>query len=437
MAPVTPFAVTNPGASHVIIELFGGDNSLSAFVNDDLAEMADGLKAAPGNTFTVLGLADTRASGGAVIEIGPDGTARRIEDLGEIDTGDPETLAEFIARALVSYPTARKALGFWDHGSGVFDEQDSAEVLLDRLATRQPGGPAGNRRGPTRLGDLSVRASHRGTRRRAQRSLFVGHLARTADESRRASYRAMMEDDSSGGILTNYEAYGVLRAGFGRAGQHAKIDMIFSDTCLNGMIEVLDQFRPFASVVVGSEELEPGDGWDYTRFIGLMAKQPPRSAVEWASMAVTSYGDGYRNRPDEYPCTLAAFRTRNSIATSFRALLGAVRPLGSAGFAAMDDARSYSQAFAGYNSYDLRDFAARLAKAKDAGVAAGAARLVHALDAASVASVALGDDVADAHGLAFWFPSQRGAYVREAETYGKLAFPKRTGWATYLRKRYG
>ena len=32
------------------------------------------------------------------------------------------------------------------------------------------------------------------------------------------------------------------------------------------MVEVLDEFEPFAGVIVGSEELEPGAGWDYERF---------------------------------------------------------------------------------------------------------------------------------------------------------------------------
>jgi hypothetical protein len=415
MAAVVPFAVTDPGASHVVIELFGGDNSLSSFVDKDIAEMSAGMAAAKGNRFAIIGLVDRRTTGGQVLEITSDGTRHVVEELGEIDTGDPETLAGFIARALVTYPQARKALGFWDHGSGVFDEHDSTEVNLDRFA----------------------RVSSRGRPRRPARHLFVGHLAAHGDPDRRAAFRAMLEDDSSGGILTNYEAHGVVKAAFARAGQTAKIDLIFSDTCLNGMVEVLDQFRTFASVVVASEELEPGDGWDYTRFLGLMAAKPPTTAVAWGGMAVQAFGDGYAHRPSEYPCTLAAFKSRNGLATAMRSLLTAVGPMGRDGFRLLDDVRSDTQAFAGFNSYDLRDFGVRLAAAGEPALVAPANALVKAVDAASIASVALGDDVADAHGLAFWFPSGKAAYAREAGTYAKLAFPSRTGWATFLRKRYG
>jgi hypothetical protein len=53
-----------------------------------------------------------------------------------------------------------------------------------------------------------------------------------------------------------------------------KVDLIFSDTCLNGMIEVLEQFKEFAEVVVGSEDLEPGGGWEYHEWFGLMSDSP-------------------------------------------------------------------------------------------------------------------------------------------------------------------
>ena len=417
---VKPIPVSNPHASHVIIELFGGDNSLSPFVAGDLAEMSRGMSAAKGNQFAIIALVDTSTTGGQIIEVTSAGKRTVIEELGEIDTGDPETLAQFIARALVTYPTARQALGFWDHGSGVFDEQDADEVVLDRAVR-----------------DRAIRSAHRGVKRRAARHLFLGHLVNHEDPSLRSSYRAMLEDDSSGGILTNYEAHGVVKAAFARAGTKRKFDLIFSDTCLNGMVEVVDQFKSYASVIVGSEELEPGDGWDYERFIGLMAKRPPTSAVSWGSMAVNAYRDEYRGRPGEYPCTLAAFRTRNTVTSSFAGLVSAVRPLGRDGFRLLDDARADTQSFAGYNSYDLRDFAARLAKAGDARVTPAARAIIEAVDHACIGSAALGDDVADAHGLAFWFPSSRQAYQKEAGTYRKLSFPKTTGWATLLADRYG
>ena len=107
--------------THAIIEIFGGDNNLSRFVTEDMQEMASGNR----GRFAVLALVDYASKGGSVVELSPRAGNHVVEELGEINTGDPETLATFLARALATYgPDVRKAIGFWDHGSGSFDEQD-------------------------------------------------------------------------------------------------------------------------------------------------------------------------------------------------------------------------------------------------------------------------------------------------------------------------
>lgn len=42
-----------------------------------------------------------------------------------------------------------------------------------------------------------------------------------------------------------------------------------------------------------------------------------------------------------------------------------------------------------------------------------------------------------ATGLAFWFPSTRRALEEAIGTYRRLAFAERSGWADYLKARYG
>ena len=51
---VRPFSVSGTDATHVIIELFGGDNNLSDYVMEDLQEMAAGNR----GSFAVIGLVD-------------------------------------------------------------------------------------------------------------------------------------------------------------------------------------------------------------------------------------------------------------------------------------------------------------------------------------------------------------------------------------------
>lgn len=404
-----PYRVNRSNADHLIIELFGGDNNLSHFVYQDLQEMAAGIS---GNT-VVLGLADLADKPASVVEVTAERGIQTLEDLGEIDTGDPEVLANFIARALVTYPNAKMALGFWDHGTGVFDETDANEKLLTRSMH-------------------SVARSER-TRSYPARRLFFPKTALEADDVT----RGMLHDDTNGGVLTNLEAAKMIDVSLRRAGVSGKFDLIFSDTCLNGMIEVLEELGPYAECVVGSPELEPGDGWNYEGWLKLMGENPPQGGEDWGQHAVDAFRNHYEAFPKKHPCTLAAFRTQNSIADAFRALIDTARADNS-GFDAfffIDHARSKAQAYARRDTYDLVDFGRRvvaIAQTDKPALADAANNLIAACDAAKIHCCNLGPTVQESFGLAFWFPSSRSMMRRDMGTYERLSFAKRTGWAEYL-----
>lgn len=406
MNKVKPFDVHHHGVTHVIVEMFGGDNNLNNFVVDDMQEMEDGMS----GDQAALCLADFIDKPAQVIEVTAGGR-KVIEEWGEIDTGDPKILALFLTRALASYPKKTQlALGFWDHGTGVFGEYDPNEHIMER------GGHPRVRR------DL---------RSRPERKLFVGKLS--------TKERAMLHDDTNGGVLTNREAGAMLGAAFKRAGSAARrLPIIFSDTCLNGMVEVLCEFQDFAEVCVASEDLEPGDGWDYTLWLNKTAANPPADGAAWGGQAVEAYEEAYRNRPGLHPCTMGAFRTKNGLEAAFKKLIQAVHAEGDDGFRWMRDARDFSQSFNVYASTDLLDFAQNLKELATADkVKDKAEDLAQAFKEARVASTAMGNTVANAHGLAFWFPPSKTALLRDAETYQYLLFDRKTGWSAYLRKHYG
>lgn len=405
MSTPQPFPVLDTQATHVVIELFGGDNNLSDFVLEDMREMV------AGNTgpLVVLALADFEREGAVVVELSPRTGNREIASLGEINTGNPTTLTNFLARALVSYPAAqRRAIGFWDHGSGVFEEYDPQRRSITRALAR----PARWARG----------------RSRPARKLFMGQAAHTP----RA--RAMLHDDTNGGLLTNREAGRVLANAFRRANTPA-VDMIFSDTCLNGMVEVLAELAPYASCIVGSEDLEPGDGWDYALWFERMSAAPPTTAEAWAKLAVDSFGDSYAPRESEHPVTLAAYRTESTLLPAFAAWVELLSAQGEKGFEWVERARAKTQAFAQRDTYDLADFLVKLrAASSDAQLDRAAAAVATALDEARIASVAHGAQVKRASGLALWIPSSRYAFEEVESTYRELVFASRTGWLEYLKK---
>lgn len=400
-----PFDVSHKTPTHVIIEMFGGDNNLNDFVLEDMREMMSGMS----SDQAALCLADFSDKQAYVLELTASG-GKVVEEWGEIDTGNPETLASFLSRALVTYsPETRLAVGFWDHGSGVFDEYDPHEHILERRLRSLP---------------------HREYRMRPARKLLVGGL--------QTRERAMLHDDTNGGVLTNREAGHMLAAAFGRAEVAGRrVPLLFSDTCLNGMVEVLAEFQDFAEVCVASEDLEPGAGWDYTLWLKKVAADPPADGAAWGRQAVEAFGEAYRDKPHLHPCTLGAFRTDTGLVAAFKDLVKTVDAHGDDGFRWMRDARDFSQSFNVFASTDLLHFAQNLKRYATADqVKDKAETLAAVFENTRVASVALGDTVPDSHGIAFWFPPSRGILIKDVATYQKLAFDAQTGWSAYLKKQY-
>lgn len=399
------FDIESTDVSHAVIEIFGGDNNLSEYVLQDLEEVISKIK----GKFSFLALVDFLDDGGGVFEVTSKGK-RLIEDWGEINTGDPEILALFIKRALETYPPeVRLALGFWDHGSGVFDEDDPFENILSQkyksLEKQTAGNPPQTRR------------------------LFIANenIAPIIEP------RAMLHDDTNGGVLTNKEAHSVVQSAFKSSKRKNKIDLIFSDTCLNGMIEVLEQFSDFSEVVIGSEDLEPGDGWEYDKWFELMEKNPPKNANQWAEQAIDSFNSGYKNRPEDFPCTLGAFRTDQKITSDFAELVAECKKGGQQVFGWLSSAMSKTQSFDLYDTYDIRDFAEKLINvAEDQIIQDICRRLIQSFDNARIASTALGDTVRDSHGLAFWFPHNKRSYREVQANYKDLRFNNKTSWSSYL-----
>lgn len=398
---IEAFDVREKAPTHVVIEMFGGDNNLSPFVAEDLEEARRGIQ----GKFAMLALADRTARGAEIIEISG-GRRTRVRAVGEIDTGDPTVLRDFLASALLTYASVpHVAIGFWDHGSGVFDEHDDDEVILRRRPLHA--------RPARRL--LTPPALRRGT--------FGGPK------------RAMLHDDT-GGLLTTREAGAMLASAFDRAKRKKKVDVLFSDTCLNGMLEVTHELSGVSDIVVASEELEPGDGWDYFQLFRLMGEKPPATAEAWAKQMIAAFGLGYESRPDMHPCTLAAFKTKSTMLEAFALLVKELRAAGREGYRAALEARMSTQSFTGaerYDTFDLHHFAERLAAASGSRKIDAACKAVQkAVVEARVAEIHFGDDMENATGIAFWFPTGSGSFKKDRRTYDDLSCSKKTGWTEYL-----
>ena len=71
--------------------------------------------------------------------------------------------------------------------------------------------------------------------------------------------------------------------------ENPPFDVIGFDACLMASMEVADAFNGFARYLVGSEDVEPGYGWDYTAWLGAMANQPRINPLQLCKAITDSY----------------------------------------------------------------------------------------------------------------------------------------------------
>jgi len=85
-----------------------------------------------------------------------------------------------------------------------------------------------------------------------------------------------------------------------------KVDIFATDACLMQMAEVTYELKDSVSVIVGSEEVIPGDGYPYDKILAPLVANPGMSDEGLGKVIVDAYGTHYSSDPK---ATLSALRT--------------------------------------------------------------------------------------------------------------------------------
>ncbi len=111
-----------------------------------------------------------------------------------------------------------------------------------------------------------------------------------------------------------------------------RVDLLGFDACLMGMVDQAVEAKSYASVLVASEQSEPGDGWDYQATLTQLANNANSSASELAGEIVASYGRSYGNTQ-----TLSAIdlSRMDSLETCINSFVDAMQSASSADWAAV------------------------------------------------------------------------------------------------------
>ena len=206
--------------------------------------------------------------------------------LGETNMGDPNVLQDFLAWGAKNYPAEHYMVVIWNHGAGWDDENIYRSVQARPQAQRglqeehrRRHGARARRCGADRPRSCHVQATVR-------RALFSTTIQQAVQK------RAIAFDDQAEDFLDNIELKRVLTAATKSFG--GKIDVLGMDACLMNMAEVAYQIRNTAQLLVGSQEVEPADGWPYTPVLRELAKTPDITPAQVGKVIVDRYLASYK-----------------------------------------------------------------------------------------------------------------------------------------------
>lgn len=258
--PLDATAIAPAGAWHVFVYIVNDSEGQLPY-GQDIDEMIAASQRS-GVDFTVyLDSSDTagpalstdlvaNTNDAIVIEI-TDGVLAVTQNLGELDSGHPDTLAWFLAQGLLAHPAEQTALVVWDHGAGWngvgYDE--------DVTATGSRGGTS-------------------------------------------------LDSDDLALAIGNGLA----------AAQRDTLDLLVYDACLMASFDTLGSAQGHADYVIASEEVIPGLGLDYSAWDVLAQSGVGATAIfdALATAYESEVADAQPGAQQDY--TLSMFDVNHSVA---------------------------------------------------------------------------------------------------------------------------
>jgi len=194
-----------------------------------------------------------------------------------MDSGNPETLISFCRWGTRNFPANHYGLILWDHGTGALDPNRGRIIKLSDLFKFNP-----------LINKVEV-----------DRSIgFFDLLNATQMEN-----RGICWDDTTGNYLTGQNLDYALKKIKAEIGKD--LDFVGFDACLMQMIEVANTVKKYSNIMIGSQEVILGTGWNYVEVLRPFQKGS-LSAEDFSKHIVSSYKKAYEKITNDF--TLSALR---------------------------------------------------------------------------------------------------------------------------------
>ncbi|WP_433971870.1 clostripain-related cysteine peptidase [Tunturiibacter lichenicola] len=359
-----------------------------------------------------------------------------MEDIGEANMGDPKVLSDFVTWGQSHFPAQHYMLIIWDHGQGW-------RLFLNTLLTKERSMRHSRAYAPTDNA-VSQRSATTALRSGVGKADSQGITA-PLNSAPGATFRSASNDETNNDQLYDSE----IESGLKSALNGKKIDVIGFDACLMSMLEVGYALRDVGSYMVGSEELEPGDGWKYDDWLSAIETHLPQDGAELAKMTVASYEATYQNPTAETTLSALDLSKIPAVASSVSALADSLMTNIVPNLQAIITARNETSTYApGYQFYhvDIVEFLTNLrAQVTDAKLLAVISETESSVRSSIIANYAgtARQGSYGSFGLAIYFPATstdhtndpfaEGGYEKN-NTYYPVDFVQDYHWSDFLHQ---
>lgn len=368
-----------------IMVYLGADNNLDSCADDDIEEM---LKAKIPEGVSVAVFVDGYSNEDNFRGVIENGKLIR-ETLDEVDSANPVVLEKFIRWSVDKKPANKYMLILWDHGSGwkntykPYSSQDDNGTDNENSDAEDDG----------------------------ESSSFINNQYEDIS--------AVIMDDHSNHEISLQQIRKVLEK---VKEYNIHIDILGFDACLMGMAEVIYEVADYVDLVIGSEEVEPGDGWPYDLFLSGLTALDNESI---GKLAVSKYIDSYKDNDAGNNVTLSAVDTKK-----FKEMVLSVLP---EYFEYLKDnewtSANVQNLFSMTQSYmvdDYIDIIDLLMTIKTE----SSVKIANAVHSTIISNGRLGDSVKRSNGISIYAP-QRSIL----NTYFKSLFSQESGWGEFLKTK--
>ncbi|MBQ1868287.1 clostripain-related cysteine peptidase [Selenomonas sp.] len=108
------------------------------------------------------------------------------------------------------------------------------------------------------------------------------------------SVGGVCQDERTGNSLSLNDITNAFTKVYGASESNPPFEMIGFDACMMASYDTANALRGISRYMTASEEREPGNGWDYTRWVGALAHNPYMNGAELGRVICDSYMKGCR-----------------------------------------------------------------------------------------------------------------------------------------------